>query len=132
MPSVSPADESAPPAAPDATEAGECAKYCPAFHHTIETVGRRWTGVVILELMRGELGFTAIKEAIPGISDRLLSDRLKELETEGMVQRTRRGREVGYALTDKGHGLVPVLDAVFAFNEQWVEWQGCEGNPPPG
>ena len=123
MPSVSPADDSAQAADPAATEQGECAKYCPAFHHTIETVGRRWTGVVILELVRGELGFSAIKDAIPGISDRLLSDRLKELEAEDMVQRTRRGREVGYTLTDKGHGLVPILDAVFTFNEAWVEQQ---------
>lgn len=98
----------------------ECARYCPAFHQTIEMVGRRWTGVVLSELSRGELTFTAIKDAIPGLSDRLLSDRLKELESAGVVSRTKRGREVSYALTERGKGLLPILEAVFAFNEEWA------------
>lgn len=98
----------------------ECTRYCPAFHQTIEMVGRRWTGVVLSELARGELTFTAIRDAIPGLSDRLLSDRLKELEAAGVVVRTRCGREVSYALTERGEALLPILDAVFAFNAEWA------------
>ncbi len=105
--------------APNSCGSGNRAEYCPAFHRTIEMIGRRWTGVVLLQLAGGELQYGSIKTGIPGISDRLLSERLKELEAAQILARSRTGRDVTYALTDRGRDLLPILNAVFDFNETW-------------
>ncbi len=61
--------------------------FCPQFHHAVELIGRRWTGVIVRALMGGAVRFSDVSASIPGLSDRLLSERLKELESEGIVQR---------------------------------------------
>ena len=61
--------------------------FCPKFHKSVELIGRRWTGAILRALLSGETRFSDIAHAIPGLSDRLLSERLKELETEGVVTR---------------------------------------------
>src|ERR1700745_1813376 len=61
---------------------------CPLYHEAVELVGRRWTGAILRVLMDGPLRFSEIAQAIPELSDRLLSERMKELEARGMVQRT--------------------------------------------
>lgn len=94
--------------------------YCPYFHRTIELIGRRWTGATLLAMSSGCTNYSEIRDAIPGISDRLLSERLKELETEGIVSRTVVGRSTNYELTDRGTALGPILDAVANFAEQWM------------
>src|SRR5258706_5634479 len=63
-------------------------KVCVRFHHAVELIGRRWTGAVISLLMSGPQGFNEMLAAVPGLSDRLLSERLRELEVEGLVIRT--------------------------------------------
>src|SRR5256885_15757178 len=60
---------------------------CSLYHRAIELVGKRWSGAILLVLMDGPLNFTGIRELVPDISDRLLSERLKELEAEGIVER---------------------------------------------
>ncbi|CAN0434378.1 unnamed protein product, partial [Phaeothamnion confervicola] len=57
---------------------------CPRFHRAVELVGRRWTGAILSAMLSGASRFTDIVNAVPGLSDRLLSERLKELETEGI------------------------------------------------
>lgn len=94
--------------------------YCPYFHHTIELIGRRWTGAIILAMSRGCAGFSEIRDAIPGISDRLLTERLRELEDEGAVHRHAQGRATVYRLTDKGTDLQPILDAVSEHARVWA------------
>lgn len=94
--------------------------YCPYFHRTIELIGRRWTGAALLAMSAGCTSYSEIRDAIPGISDRLLSERLKELETEGIVVRAVAGRSTTYALTDRGEALGPVLGAVATYAEQWM------------
>lgn len=94
--------------------------YCPFFHRTIELIGRRWTGAALLALSAGRTNYSEIRDAIPGISDRLLSERLKELEVEGIVTRTVSGRSTTYKLTDRGEALGPVLGAVADYAEQWM------------
>src|SRR6201986_3507494 len=64
---------------------GNC---CPLYHEAVELVGRRWTGAILRVLRDGPLRFSEIAQAIPELSDRLLSGRMKELEARGMVQRT--------------------------------------------
>ena len=97
----------------------DLAAYCPRFHHTIELIGRRWTGAALMALSTGCASFGEIRDAIPGISDRLLSERLKELEAEGIVTRHVDGRSTRYALTDKGCALDPVLRSISTYAEQW-------------
>jgi DNA-binding HxlR family transcriptional regulator len=95
---------------------------CVRFQSAIELIGRRWTGAIIYVLMNGPAGFSEILPQIPELSDRLLSERLKELEEAGVVSREVipcRPPKVSYALTDKGHGLKPALDAIGAWAADW-------------
>lgn len=108
--------------------------FCPAYHHAIELIGRRWSGVIIRAMIHGATRFSDISAAIPGISDRLISERLKELEAEGVVVRTvvpSTPVRVDYALTEKGHALGDVVAAVAAWAETWrapaAADEGCDG-----
>ena len=91
------------------------ADLCPRFHHAIEVLGRRWTGAIVMTLIHGcPRRFNELLAAIPGLSDRLLTERLRELEAEGIVARTVeafRPVRVLYALTEKGRALEPALAA---------------------
>ena len=95
-------------------------KLCPLFHRAVEVVGRRWSGAIIRILMDGPSRFCELRDAIPDLSDRLLSERLKELEDLHIV-----AREVGddrpvvvtYRLTPQGLALRPALDAL----GEWAE-----------
>lgn len=98
---------------------------CPRFHHAVEVIGRRWSGAIIMSLVqRGSSRFNELLAAIPGISDRLLTERLKELESEGIVLRTvEPGRPVRitYALSEAGKALEPALQALGSWAERWVD-----------
>ena len=96
---------------------------CDRFHSAIELIGKRWTGAIISALLSGATRFCEIRESIPGISDRLLTERLKELEDNGIVARTvtdARPPQVGYALTEKGAALKTPLDAVGDWAATWT------------
>lgn len=96
--------------------------FCPAFHHAMELIGRRWTGVIVRAMLAGVSQFSQLREAIPGLSDRMLSERLKELEAAGIVTRTvipETPVRVVYALTDKGRALNDVLLVVAQWAETW-------------
>jgi DNA-binding HxlR family transcriptional regulator len=96
--------------------------FCPAYHHAIELIGRRWSGVIIRAMIHGATRFSDISAAIPGISDRLISERLKELEAEGVIVRTvvpSTPVRVDYALTEKGRALGDVVAAVATWAEAW-------------
>jgi hypothetical protein len=60
---------------------------CPLYHEAVEMVGRRWTGAILRALMDGPLRFSEVAATIPELSDRLLSERMKELEGRGLVIR---------------------------------------------
>jgi DNA-binding HxlR family transcriptional regulator len=96
---------------------------CSLYHHAIELVGKRWTGAILLVLMDGPLHFSGIRQLVPELSDRLLSERLKELETEGIVERRVLDRapvRVEYSLTSKGRALEPTLGALKAWAQEHV------------
>ena len=86
---------------------------CPYYHQAVELIGRRWTGAILEILMQGgALRFSTIASAVPDLSDRMLSDRLKELESNRLVERTVYPGppvRVQYALTLKGQELAPAL-----------------------
>lgn len=100
---------------------------CPYYHRAVELIGRRWTGVILSALLDGATRFSELRDAIPDISDRMLSGRLKELEEEGIV-----GREVipetpvriEYHLTEKGYALQGVVDAISEWAGEWVAGSG--------
>jgi DNA-binding HxlR family transcriptional regulator len=100
---------------------------CPHFHAAVELVGRRWSGAILWALSeRGPHYFAELSLAVPDISDRLLSQRLRELEAEGLLERTvepgngSRPR-VSYALTDKGRALRPAMEELQAWASEWRE-----------
>lgn len=97
--------------------------FCPHFHRAVELVGRRWTGAIIRELFQGRSRFSEIRDAIPGLSDRLLSERLKELEAEGVVARevfAETPVRIEYTLTAKGQDLLAVVEAVEGWADRWL------------
>jgi len=96
---------------------------CPRFHKAVELVGARWTGAIIHLLLPGRARFSELRLAIPDMSDRMLSERLRELEAEGIVERTVIPDvpvRIEYALTDKGRALQAALDAIGRWAERWV------------
>jgi DNA-binding HxlR family transcriptional regulator len=88
----------------------------------VELIGRRWAGAILYALMDGPLHFAELKEAVPGMSDRLLSCRLKELEQSGLVRREVQAGSrvrVSYELTDKGRSLEPVIGGLRDWARHW-------------
>jgi DNA-binding HxlR family transcriptional regulator len=99
------------------------AGFCPFYHHAIELIGRRWTGAILRSLYAGQCRFSDIAHGVPGLSDRLLSERLKELEHEGIVIRTvfpETPVRIEYRLTAKGRALGTVLEAVSDWAHVWL------------
>lgn len=97
--------------------------FCPYFHRAVELIGRRWTGAILRALLSGVDRFSDLTAAIPGLSDRLLSERLKELEAEGIVTRTvipETPVRIEYHLTEKGRALGSVIEAVSAWADSWL------------
>jgi DNA-binding HxlR family transcriptional regulator len=95
---------------------------CPRFHRAVELIGRRWTGAIIRILFARPRYFNELLATIPGISDRLLTERLRELETEQIVARhvqAERPVRVQYALTERGRELREALDALGRWAEKW-------------
>jgi DNA-binding HxlR family transcriptional regulator len=95
---------------------------CNAFHAAIELIGRRWTGAIIFLLLRSRCRFATLRDAIPDITDRMLTERLQELEQEGIVERTvlpESPVRVEYSLTPKGHALVQAVDAISDWAHKW-------------
>jgi DNA-binding HxlR family transcriptional regulator len=96
---------------------------CSRFHQASELIGRRWTGAIIYVLMRTRCRFATLRDAIPDITDRMLSERLQELEGQGIVERTvipDTPVRVEYALSTKGRALASTIDAISAWAERWV------------
>lgn len=97
---------------------------CPKYHQAIELIGRRWTGAIVSVLLRRQaLRFGEIAEAVPELSDRLLSERMKELERHGLVVRTvypARPVRVEYELTEMGRALAPAVQELERWARRWL------------
>jgi len=118
-----------PPPAEDDPGQGRCADgshppCCPYYHEAIELIGRRWTGAIVGVLIhRSTLRFGEIAQSVPELSDRLLSERMKELEARGVVVRTvRPGRpvRVEYELTEMGRALAPAVHELERWAQRWL------------
>jgi DNA-binding HxlR family transcriptional regulator len=96
---------------------------CPLYHQAAELIGRRWTAAIVRAMTDGAVRFGDLAAAIPGISDRMLSERLKELESEGLVTRSvypEHPVRIEYRLTAKGRDLGAVMDAIAAWAHRWL------------
>ena len=96
---------------------------CPRYHHAVELLGRRWAGAIIRLLLSGPARYNELRARIPDISDRMLAERLKELEVEGLVLRTVIPEPpigVEYALTEKGRALEAPVAAIGKWAEKWI------------
>ena len=97
---------------------------CARFHKAVELIGRRWSGAIIQILLQRPSRYAELRAAIPDITDRMLSERLRELEDEAIVARTviPETPVAGRVLADpKGRALAPALDAIGHWAERWVE-----------
>jgi DNA-binding HxlR family transcriptional regulator len=117
---------------------------CPRFHRAVELIGRRWTGAIIRVLLPGPRRFNELLSAIPGISDRLLTERLRELESAAIIRREVQPGSpvrVQYELTQGGCELREALDAVGRWAERWLppgegphdaaDGEACDAVAPP-
>ena len=96
---------------------------CTRFHRASELIGRRWTGAIIFLLLKQTCRFATLRDAIPDITDRMLSERLQELEEEGLVERTvipETPVRVEYSLTRKGKALAEPIGAIANWAEKYV------------
>lgn len=101
--------------------------FCPLYHSAVELIGRRWTGAILRALLAGQTRFSEITAVVPGLSDRLLSERLKELESEGIVTRVvipETPVRVEYHLTAKGRDLHKVIESVSEWADRWLRAEG--------
>ena len=105
---------------------------CRRFHKASELIGRRWTGAILFVMLRRRCRFAALREAIPEITDRMLSERLQELEEEGLVDRTvvpETPVRVEYSLTKKGRALTDAMNAIADWAEKWIELPATSARP---
>lgn len=96
---------------------------CSRFHQAVELIGGRWTGAIIQTLLQGKTRYALIKAAIPDITDRMLSERLRSLESEELLTRKvvpESPVRVEYELTEKGRSLESSLTEIGAWAERWI------------
>ena len=107
--------------------AGGATQCCPYYHEAVELIGRRWTGAIVAVLLKADapLRFSEVAAAVPQLSDRLLSERVKELEARGVVERTVLPGppvRVEYSLTKLGESINEPLTVIC----EWTERNGAE------
>ncbi|WP_138493074.1 winged helix-turn-helix transcriptional regulator [Paenibacillus pinistramenti] len=97
---------------------------CPRFETAFSFLGKRWNGLIIQTLMNGPKRFKDISNLIPSMSDKMLSERMKDLECEGILTRhvyPETPVRIEYELTEKGKALRPVMDQIQSWAEDWIQ-----------
>ena len=106
--------------------------FCSRYHRAIELIGSRWSGAILRVLLSGPTRYADFRSQIPDINDRMLSERLKELEREGLVERRvipETPVRVEYDLTEKGRALEKALRAVASWAEEWLPLETSRARP---
>jgi DNA-binding HxlR family transcriptional regulator len=101
----------------------QCTKMCPRFETAFSCLGKRWTGLIIQSMMSGPKRFKDISNLIPTMSDKMLSERMKDLENEGILTRhvyPETPVRIEYELTTKGRALQPVMEQIQFWAEEWI------------
>jgi DNA-binding HxlR family transcriptional regulator len=107
-----------------AQTSGTAVHVCPHFHAAVELIGKRWAGAILWALAERPHYFAELSLAVPKVSDRLLCQRLRELESEGLVTRSVEDEDgarprVSYALTEKGRALRPAIQELHDWAQRW-------------
>lgn len=101
---------------------------CPNFQAAVELVGRRWNGAVLLAASLGATRYSEFLTAVPGISDRLLAQRLRELEAAALLAREvipTTPVQINYRLTERGAELVEAMQPLIEWSERWITQGGA-------
>lgn len=96
---------------------------CTRFQHAIEFIGRRWNGAILYVLLSGPCRFNELLASVPNLSDRLLTERLRDLEAAGLVTREVQPGppvRVVYALTEGGRALSDIITSISAWGHRWL------------
>ena len=105
---------------------------CTRFHYASELIGRRWNGAIIYMLLKQTCRFATLRDGIHGITDRMMSERLQELENEGVVARAvvpETPVRVEYSLTKKGKALAEAVDSIANWAEKYIPLQPERSKP---
>src|SRR5262245_55337499 len=105
---------------------------CTRFHYASQLIGRRWNGAIIYMLLKQTCRFATLRDGIPGITDRMLSARLQELESEGVVEPSAVPAppvRVEYALTKKGRGVAAAIDSIANWAERYIPAPPLKAKP---
>ncbi|MEM6994471.1 MAG: helix-turn-helix domain-containing protein [Myxococcota bacterium] len=84
----------------------------------LDVIGRKWMALILVHIKQGAKHYTELRTLIPGLSEKMLTERLGDLVSAGLIERHARGRRVSYTLGERGERLPPALEALHA----WGEW----------
>ena len=96
---------------------------CPKFEKAMDLINKRWVGMIVYQLLSGPQRFCTIEGSI-GISGRVLSERLKDLEQEGIIKREvfpETPVRIEYSLTEKGKDLEPIMNQIKDWSQKWMK-----------
>lgn len=96
---------------------------CPKYEEAVSMLGKKWTGLILHVLLSGSTRFKEIKEMVPQMSDKMLAERLKELEEFGIIERKVYPEipvRIEYQLTEKGSDLEKVVASIHEWGERWM------------
>ncbi|OPA76194.1 MarR family transcriptional regulator [Paenibacillus selenitireducens] len=97
---------------------------CPRFEKAVEILSKRWVSFIVFQLLSGPRRFSEIENSLPNISGRLLSERLKELESDGIVNREvypETPVRIEYSLTEMGLALAPIFGEISKWSSDWIQ-----------
>lgn len=106
---------------------------CARFHAAVELIGTRWSGAILWALFTGHHRYAEIRAAVPGVSDTMLSQRLRQLRDGQLVERTvipGSPVQVEYHLTVRGEELAPVLESIASWSHRWIPRPDDPGASP--
>jgi DNA-binding HxlR family transcriptional regulator len=93
----------------------ECAVAC-----TADIIGSKWTAIIVHDLSEGPRRFSELERSCPGISPRTLSERLRVLEEDDIIEKHAAARRAEYELTEKGTALLPIIEEMRRFGRSWL------------
>lgn len=108
------------------------AGFCAGYHQGVELIGKRWNGVILRELLLGATRFTEISQSVPGLTDKMLTARLRELETAGLVTRVVHPEtpvRIEYLLTEMGRDLQDAVAALNRWASRWIHLDDDSADP---